>query len=213
MTTRHTIHFAGISSISAICLLSALTGGCENADPTPDVSWNGVQQQAATPDPTPTATPTDTTGTPTTDTTGSGTGGVPGIDPYADQAPYGSFNWSYGGFNGSGASHSGVNISGLKLSSGGLTFHYVNNLSAWGLSNSDAGALACFFVQKSTGEWVGGKFDWISSSRTGRELKHCLTGYNGWTMAGVPNPCQAAFVIVSADGRRRSNVLAGTWSR
>ena len=106
-----------------------------------------------------------------------------------------------------------MNISGLKLSSGGLTFHYVNNLSAWGLSNSDAGALACFFVQKSTGEWVGGKFDWISSSRTGRELKHCLTGYNGWTMAGVPNPCQAAFVIVSADGRRRSNVLAGTWSR
>ena len=135
------------------------------------------------------------------------------MDAYADQAPFGSFRWSYGGFNGSGATHSGVNLSGLKISKGGFSFQYDNNLSAWGLSNGDASALACFFVQKSDGSWVGGKFDWISSSRTYRDLNHLHSGYGGWTLAGVPNPCQAAFVIVSKDGSKRSNVLAGTWSR
>ena len=209
MTRKNTIQLAGLSSIATICLLAAMTAGCENADVAPGVSWTGFNSQPAAPTTVQPTSPSDGGSGGSTD----GTGGVPGVDPYADQAPYGSFKWSYGGFNGSGASHSGVNISGLKISKGGFTFHYVNNLSAWGLSYGDAGALSCFFVQKSTGEWVGGKFDWISSSRSGRDLKHLFEGYNGWSLAGVPNPCPAAFVIVSRDGRRRSNVLAGTWSR
>ncbi len=212
MTRKNTIKLASVSSIATICLIAALTAGCENADPNPDVSWNGVSNQNAAPQQNAAPEPSSTSDEPSAPSNGS-TGGVPGVDAYADQAPFGSFRWSYGGFNGSGATHSGVNLSGLKISKGGFSFQYDNNLSAWGLSNGDASALACFFVQKSDGSWVGGKFDWISSSRTYRDLNHLHSGYGGWTLAGVPNPCRAAFVIVSKDGSKRSNVLAGTWSR
>ena len=115
--------------------------------------------------------------------------------------------------NASGARQSGVVITGLSCSRSGLSFRYRKNLSAWGRANSQAGDLACLFVQRSDGKWVGGKFDWISSSRTTRGFENVLHGYNGWSLAGVPNPCNVAFVIVNNDHRRRSNVLTGRWAR
>ena len=115
--------------------------------------------------------------------------------------------------NGSHASQSGVVIAGLSCSRGGLSFRYVKNLSAWGRSHGNAGDYACFFVQKADGSWVGGKFDWISSSRTTRGFENIFSGYNGWSLAGVPNPCNAAFVILNHDCKRRSNVISGRWSR
>lgn len=216
MTRNNKIKLASISSIASICLLAALTAGCENADPDPNVSWNGVSPQPAAPAQ-PQAPASDGSGTPTVDNSGGSagdsTGGVPGVGTHADQASFSSFRWSYGGFNGGGASHSGVNISGLNFSKRGLSFRYDKNLSAWGFSNGQIGALACLFVQKSDGSWVGGKFDWISSSRTSRSFENVFHGYEGWSLAGVPNPCKAAFVIVHSDGRKRSNVLVGNWTR
>ena len=131
-----------------------------------------------------------------------------------DGVSFSKLNWTFGGFNGSGAVEDGVKLSGLSFSNSGLSFHYERDLSAWGLShgNSD-GAVACLFVKKSDGTWVGGKFDWISSSRTSRSFAGHVPGYVGWTLAGVPNPCEAAFVIVSVDGKRRSNVISSTWAR
>ena len=67
-------------------------------------------------------------------------------------------------------------------------------------------------MQKSDGSWVGGKFDWISSSRRSRDFANVYGGYDGWSLAGVPSPCAAAFVIISPDGKRRSNVISGTWN-
>lgn len=205
--TNHTVSpsitFACIASVATISIMGLFTTGCEDASRVEGVSWNANAP----------AVNADSTTPPTVD---QGTGDVlpPGIDSYLDATSYGAFNWAYGGFNGAGASHSGVNISGLRFSGNSLHFNYVNDLSAWGMSHTDAGgALACFFVMNTEGQWVGGKFDWISSSRKSRGLEHCLSGYNGWSMRGIPNPCQAAFVIVSPDGRRRSNVLAGTWTR
>jgi len=136
-----------------------------------------------------------------------------GAPAVGDGASYSSFRWDYGGFNGSGASQSGVQISGMSVSSGNMSFRYDTDMSAWGMAHTDANALACWFVQDNDGRWVGGKFDWISSSRTSRSLSHVTSGYNGWTLDNVPNPCQVAFVIVHADGKRRSNVLTGTWKR
>lgn len=197
--------FACVASVATISILSLFTAGCEDASKVEGVAWNGSGPNVSAD-----TTPTTTTGT----TTDTGTGTTPVVDAYTDAVSYGSFNWVYGGFNGAGAPHSGVNISGLRYSGNTLFFNYVNDLSAWGLSNGDAGgALACFFVMNTAGQWVGGKFDWISSSRTSRGLQHCLTGYSGWSMSGIPNPCQAAFVIVSPNGDRRSNVLVGTWTR
>ena len=132
----------------------------------------------------------------------------------ADAVPFSSLKWHFGGKpKASGARQSSVEIAGLSIGSSKLSFRYKKDLSAWGLAYGEAGAIACLFVQKENGQWVGGKFDWISSSRTSRGFENVFAGYEGWTLAGVPNPCQAAFVIVSADGTKRSNVLAGRWAR
>ena len=132
----------------------------------------------------------------------------------ADQVSFGSLKWTFGGKpNGSGARNGGVVISGARFSSNGISFTYNHDLSAWGYSSGALGGIACLFVQKTNGQWVGGKFDWISSSRRSRNFTNVLSGYHGWSLEGVPNPCAAAFVIVSPDGKRRSNVIAGTWSR
>ena len=140
----------------------------------------------------------------------SGSGGAIG----GDHVPFGSLKWTFGGKpNGSGARNGGVVISGARFSSRGVSFTYNHDLSAWGYSSGALGGVACLFVQKTNGQWVGGKFDWISSSRRSRGFENVFGGYAGWSLEGVPNPCAAAFVIVSPDGKRRSNVIAGTWSR
>ena len=131
----------------------------------------------------------------------------------SDEVSFGSLNWTYGGVNGSGATHSGVTISGLSASGMSMSFNYVTDLSAWGASHDDASkALACFFVKNNAGQWVGGKFDWISSSRTSRELDH-LTNYEGWTLRDIPNSTDAAFVIITPDGSKRSNIIKTQWQR
>ena len=86
------------------------------------------------------------------------------------------------------------------MSRNSLSYSWTGDtLASWGLAYDDASAaLACLFVQKADGSWVGGKFDWISTSRRSRGLENIQLGYGGWTLAGVPNPCAAAFVIVSA---------------
>ena len=139
---------------------------------------------------------------------------VPPDAPAADEAEYDTFIWAFGGFDGSRAALSEPRIGSLRMNGmSGLSYRWAGpNLSAWGLGHTDAGALACLFVRRSDGSWIGGKFDWISTSRTTRDFKN-LGGYQGWTLEGIPNPCRAAFVVVSADGRRRSNVITADWRR
>ncbi len=131
-----------------------------------------------------------------------------------DAVSFGSLKWSYGGINGSGAKKTSASIGGLRFTRAGLSYSWTGpNLSSWGLSNSDTSAYACLFVKKADGSWVGGKFDWVSSSRTSRDFKNIFEGYHGWSLSGVPNPCDAAFVIVSGDLKKRTNVLVGKWAR
>ena len=148
---------------------------------------------------------------------GSGTMGAYGEGSATnafDEVPFMSLNWVYGGFKGGDARMDGVTIGGLKMKPDGMSFKWENDLSAWGIANEDASqALACLFVQTGGGEWVGGKFDWISSSRKTRDFKNIYEGYNDWSLANVPNPCAAAFVVVSKDGKKRSNVIRGMWQR
>ena len=133
---------------------------------------------------------------------------------YLDAAPFETFKWVYGGFHGDKARPREVAIADLKMKPDGMSFKWVQDLSAWGISNDDASqALACLFVMNKNGEWVGGKFDWISSSRSTRDFKNIYEGYNDWSLENVPNPCPAAFVVVSKDGGKRSNVIAAMWQR
>ena len=169
--------------------------GCEKADSEKGVSWNGSGKSPAS----------------VSSPSSSSSGGSTAVE--GDMVDFSALNWSYGGFNGAGAQPSDVSIAGLSMSSDSLSFAYVKDLSSWGLSRSDAGALCCLFVQKADGSWVGGKFDWISTSRTTRDLGHVKGGYNGWSLRGTANPCPAAFVIVSANGSKRSNVISTMWQR
>lgn len=131
-----------------------------------------------------------------------------------DAVPFGALRWSYGGINGSGAKQTSATIRGLSMSKNGLSFGWGSGkLSSWGLSDDALGAYACLFVQDASGAWVGGKFDWISGSRSSRDFINVYGGYGGWNLSNVPNPCSAAFVIISADKKKRTNVIATTWKR
>ena len=134
-----------------------------------------------------------------------------------DAVDYAALKWNMGGFNGARAVlHEGVEIGGLNVGRDGMSYRWVRGgceqLGA--PSRTDySKTLACIFYIDKAGKWTGGKFDWISTSRTSRDLGHVTGGYNGWSLSGVPNPCEAAFVIVNAGGSRRTNVIAGTWQR
>ncbi len=141
---------------------------------------------------------------------GEGTGGKPAEVQAGDELNYGLLKWKYGGFNGSNATlDPNVQISGLTNRGGKhLFYRWDKGLSAWGMSNTDhTGAICAAFFEKD-GEWIGGKFDWVSTSRSDRELKH-VEYYNNWGSSGIRLPWggKVAFVVVSKDGRKRSNVL------
>lgn len=190
------------------------SSGCEDADPKAGVSWNGAAKPATQQEQ---PAETEESAESATGTDGTGEGAT-------DEVPFSSLNWVYGGVNGGTARPSTVTIAGLALRGRTLSFRYVVDLAVWrDLSPryavaSDTPALACLFVKNNAGRWVGGKFDWIGSSRNTRPLGNVADpgpngkAYGGWTLAGVPNPCECAFVIVSSDGKRRSNVLYATWA-
>jgi hypothetical protein len=215
---KKTLHAAlpFASLLTTVAIASALFAGCESSDDSSGDYWNtktkGGNSSTTT---TTTTTPTTTTSTAKEESApaaqASGDAAVGGA---ADQADPGAFSWRYGGFNGRGAAKTSVSIGGLRMSSTSLSYSWTGDtLAAWGLSDDNAGAIACLFLQHEDGSWVGGKFDWISTSRRSRPLENVLGGYAGWTLAGVPNPCNCAFVIVSENGKKRSNVITGTWHR
>ena len=134
---------------------------------------------------------------------GSGSSGV----------SYSDFPYDFGGFNGKNAKEvSSAVISGLSVSRAGQgKLAYLWNKGGCedlgASSRTDAGAtVCCLFCQGKDGKWHGGKFDWISTSRLTRGLENCH-GYNGWSYGYVQNAQRFAFVIVSKDGRRRTNVV------
>ncbi len=127
---------------------------------------------------------------------------------HGDAVDFSSLEWAYGGFKGGGAKPvNGVEIGSLKVS-GNLTYKWVaggcEKLGA--TSREDAGHTICALFVRNGGRWKGGKFDWISTSRTSRDLKNIKSGYNGWPRDAVDKAEAFAFVIVSEDGKKRSNV-------
>jgi len=138
-------------------------------------------------------------------------------EPITEESPdavdFSILKWTYGGVNGSKARLDSPRLSRLKASAKSISYKWDVGLSDWGLANAEAGALACLFVERKDGSIVGGKFDWVSTSRASRGLENVFGGYNGWTLSDVPNPCTIYYVVIDRDGRRRSNVISATWSR
>ena len=135
------------------------------------------------------------------------TPGEPPTGVAGDAIPFSSLQWRWGGFNGSGAKFDRVTLSGLSCNGKSVSYRFDVDLEAWGLSHTDHGAICAVFFERD-GVFEGGKFDWVSSSRTSRGLKH-VESYNNWPSSGIKLPFRGrvAFVIFSADGRRRSNVV------
>lgn len=144
--------------------------------------------------------------------TGGGTGEIDAAS--VDQVPFSALHWKFGGVSGGRASLSTPRLANLRCSGNTLSYKWVVGLNTWGYGHNDAGAICAAFVQKTDGSWVGGKFDWVSTSRSSRDLQHILSGYGGWSLEGVPNPCLICFVVIDGNAKRRSNVIGpATWKR
>ena len=124
-----------------------------------------------------------------------------------DAVPFSSLQWVYGGFKANGAVLSTPRLSNASCNGRVYYYKWDVGLNSWGLGNGDAGAICAVFIERD-GKWIGGKFDWVSTSRSFRELKH-LESYNTWPSSGIKLPLRGkvAFVVVSANGKLRSNVI------
>lgn len=127
-----------------------------------------------------------------------------------DSVDFGLLNWDYGGFKGGGAKlDAKARIYNLQVKSSGMSYRWMSggceNLGC--SSATDAHCLACLFCLID-GKWVGGKFDWISTSRTSRDFENIKGGYKGWPANSIAAARKFAFVIVSENGARRTNVIA-----
>lgn len=128
----------------------------------------------------------------------------------ADEVDFALLSWDYGGFGGGKAAIvAGCEIGSLKVSAGGMAYKWKNGgceqLGA--PSRTAADCIAALFVQGQDGKWRGGKFDWISTSRTMRDFANIRSGYHGWPTDSIAAATGYAFVIVSVDGMKRSNVI------
>lgn len=138
------------------------------------------------------------------------------LDHRTDEAPafdYSRLNWCYGGFHGENATESKTAIiSSLNVSKSKLSYRWEKGgCEALGanFAQDASETLACLFCLHN-GEWKGGKFDWISTSRTTRDLYNIETGYKGWEYDVFAKAEAYAFVIVSKDGKSRTNVIEET---
>ncbi len=229
---RHTSAIAVVAAI-AVAALAALFAGCESSEGITNAYWS---EKDAKNNSSASSTASQSSGSTAKGSsaaaagsggsaakTSSSSGGSPAKNSTAaaapspgaaDAVPFGALRWTFGGINGASAAKTSASIGALRMSRNGLSYKWTGaTLSSWGLSNDAAGAYACLFVLRSDGAWVGGKFDWISTSRCSRSLENIYGGYGGWSLGGVPNPCSVAFVIVSSDGKKRTNVISSRWSR
>ena len=116
----------------------------------------------------------------------------------------------YGGFDGSKAVEDQATwIEAFRFTSTGMSYQWASSsLRPWGLEDTEAGALACaFYWSDKEQKWIGGKFDWISTSRTSRSWENIRGRYNGWDPDAFFSAKRHAFCIVSRDGKRRTNLL------
>jgi len=133
--------------------------------------------------------------------------------PNPDEVDFALFNWNFGGLNGANAKLTDVLVSDVKFNSKGLSYKWKeNNLSSWGYERTQADGRTCVFYKKD-GKWYGGFFEWVSTSRTTRNWTNIKEGYKKWKWNDIPNGAEGAFVILSKDGKKRTNVLKAKWEK
>lgn len=120
------------------------------------------------------------------------------------------FDFRFGGFHGEKAKEEpGCRIGSLKVGKDKLTYKWeAGGCEALGAKDKAdySQTVACAFYWDGK-KWVGGKFDWISTSRTSRGFENIKSGYNGWDSAAFFGAKKHGFCIVSKDGKKRSNFI------
>lgn len=119
-------------------------------------------------------------------------------------------DFRYGGFKGGGAKEvPGCRIGSFRMSLDGMSYRWLSGgceaLGATSREDYDHTVACAFFWDGN--KWVGGKFDWVSTSRTYRDFENIRTGYGGWDAVSFFRATKHAFCIVSADGKKRSNLI------
>lgn len=119
--------------------------------------------------------------------------------------------WSYGGLVAANAKEV-AQIKNLRMDIKNKKMYYSwvsGGCEALGAANKDEykNTFACIFYWNQTfKKWIGGKFDEISTSRTWRPLDNCAN-YRGWKWEPFASAGKYAFLIVSKDGKLRTNVI------
>ena len=118
--------------------------------------------------------------------------------------------FKFGGFDGSKAvEDQNAQIKDLHMSKSGLSHKWAKGgcetLGSTSRTDCDH-TLACAFYWDGK-QWIGGKFDWTSTSRTTRDFKNLNGGYKGWKPDLFWAASRRAFCIVSEDGKRRTNLI------
>ena len=143
--------------------------------------------------------------------------GVNSVDPGHIAKPSSSGGapailWKYGGFDGSHSIEDpNTQIGSVRMTANGMTYKWVKggceNFGAKSREDADA-ALACFFYwDEASKSWIGGKADWLSTSRTSRDWENIRCRYNGWDPDKFFAAKRRAFCVVSKDGKKRTNLL------
>lgn len=126
-----------------------------------------------------------------------------------DAQKFAELNFCWGGFNGSNAVwNTATEISNLRIDSK-LSYQWLKgDCEQLGASDrADASqTLACLFCLID-GKWLGGKFDWISTSRVTRDFRNIETSYHGWDASAISKASAYRFVIISKNGQSRTNVI------
>lgn len=122
-----------------------------------------------------------------------------------DAVPYDRLVWAAGGGNYAGAALTDERLTGLTVAPPNMAVAWGSDLSSWGYDYDQASAYACLFCEVN-GQWLGGKFEWISRSRSTREFKNIYARYNGWNPAWLTAK-KFAFVVVNKQGTKRTNVV------
>lgn len=201
----------------AIVALSAFWSGCAAVDPDavydiytnivvriPDSSAQGVSDVASQSGGAEESTSSIATGGKETD---SGLGEKP-----ASASPSVALDFRYGGFNGSKAVEDpNCQIGSLRVSSTSLSYKWVKG-GCETLGAKDKGdysqTLACaFYWDEGSKKWIGGKFDYVSTSRTSRTFENIVDGYGGWDSVAFFKAKKHGFCIVSVNGKKRSNFI------
>lgn len=130
--------------------------------------------------------------------------------PDGEAPPSPTLVFRFGGFDGSKAKEEpGCRIGSLRMDRDGMSYKWLSG-GCEALGASDRGdyskTLACAFFWDGS-RWIGGKFDWISTSRTSRSFENIHDGYGGWDASAFFSAKKRGFCIVSADGRKRSNFV------